>query len=140
MRFDFAARLFTIVFASALPWAVHAAEAAKVPGAKADASSLARGKYLVTIGGCNDCHTAGYAMTNGKVPEKDWLAGDRLGWRGPWGTACAVTDCRQSGNRQERRIFPPPEVAAVEVLYNLFPVPDNKRIKSIDCLCGTKYA
>ena len=90
MRFDFAARLFTIVFASALPWAVHAAEAAKAPGAKADASSLARGKYLVTIGGCNDCHTAGYAMTNGKVPEKDWLAGDRLGWRGPWGTTYAV--------------------------------------------------
>jgi mono/diheme cytochrome c family protein len=90
MRFDFAARLITIVFAGALPWAIHAAEAAKPPGAKANASSLARGKYLVTISGCNDCHTAGYAMTNGKVPEKDWLAGDRLGWRGPWGTTYAV--------------------------------------------------
>jgi hypothetical protein len=25
----------------------------------------------------------------GKVPEKDWLTGDRLGWRGPWGTTYA---------------------------------------------------
>jgi mono/diheme cytochrome c family protein len=90
MRFDFAARLIAIVFAGVLPLTVHAAEAAKPPGAKADASSLARGKYLVVIGGCNDCHTAGYAMTNGKVPEKDWLAGDKLGWRGPWGTTYAV--------------------------------------------------
>ena len=90
MRFDFAARLIVVILVGALPLAVHAAEAAKAPGAKADASSLARGKYLVTIAGCNDCHTAGYAMTNGKAPEKDWLAGDRLGWRGPWGTTYAV--------------------------------------------------
>jgi mono/diheme cytochrome c family protein len=45
-----------------------------------------RGRYLVTITGCNDCHTPGYAETNGKVAEKQWLTGDRLGWRGPWGT------------------------------------------------------
>ncbi|HEV8553105.1 MAG TPA: cytochrome C [Casimicrobiaceae bacterium] len=90
MRFGFATRLITIVFAGALPLTVLAAEAAKPPAAKADASSLARGKYLVVIGGCNDCHTAVYAMTNGKVPEKDWLMGDKLGWRGPWGTTYAV--------------------------------------------------
>jgi len=46
----------------------------------------ARGRYLVKIAGCNDCHTAGYAETAGEIPEKDWLTGDRLGWRGPWGT------------------------------------------------------
>jgi hypothetical protein len=45
-----------------------------------------RGKYLVQIAGCNDCHTAGYAQTNGKVDERQWLTGDKLGWRGPWGT------------------------------------------------------
>jgi len=45
-----------------------------------------RGRYVVKIGGCNDCHTAGYAPTGGKVPEKEWLTGDLLGWRGPWGT------------------------------------------------------
>ena len=45
-----------------------------------------RGRYLVIISGCNDCHTAGYADAAGKIPEKDWLTGDRIGWRGPWGT------------------------------------------------------
>jgi mono/diheme cytochrome c family protein len=50
------------------------------------AAQLARGNYLVRIGGCNDCHTPGYAMTDGKTPEAQWLVGDRLGWRGPWGT------------------------------------------------------
>lgn len=54
--------------------------------ASADEASVARGRYLATIGGCNDCHTAGFAPSGGKVPEKDWLLGDTLGWRGPWGT------------------------------------------------------
>ena len=49
----------------------------------------ARGRYLVRITGCNDCHTAGFAMSNGATPEKDWLAGDALGWQGPWGTTYA---------------------------------------------------
>ncbi len=50
---------------------------------------VARGRYLVEIGGCNDCHTAGYAMSSGKVPAKQWLMGDQLGWQGPWGTTYA---------------------------------------------------
>lgn len=45
-----------------------------------------RGKYLVQVGGCNDCHTPGYAFSDGKVDEMNWLIGDALGWRGPWGT------------------------------------------------------
>jgi mono/diheme cytochrome c family protein len=45
-----------------------------------------RGRYIVQIGGCNDCHTAGYAPSGGKVPEAQWLTGDTLGWHGPWGT------------------------------------------------------
>ena len=56
---------------------------------KAD-HELARGRYVVQIGGCNDCHTPGYAMSGGKVPEKDWLVGDQLGWRGAWGTTYPV--------------------------------------------------
>ena len=49
----------------------------------------ARGKYLVQIAGCNDCHTAGYALANGQVDESQWMTGDALGWRGPWGTTYA---------------------------------------------------
>jgi len=55
----------------------------------ADATSVEHGRYLVRIAGCNDCHTAGYAPSGGKVPEKEWLKGDALGWRGPWGTTYA---------------------------------------------------
>jgi len=47
---------------------------------------IERGEYLVKIAGCNDCHTPGYATSGGKVPESQWLTGDKLGWRGPWGT------------------------------------------------------
>ena len=49
-----------------------------------------RGRYLIRIAGCNDCHTANYPQAGGKVPEKEWLTGDALGWRGPWGTTYAV--------------------------------------------------
>ena len=52
---------------------------------KAD-PQVERGRYLVKITGCNDCHTPNYPQTGGKVPESEWLTGDALGWRGPWGT------------------------------------------------------
>ncbi len=51
---------------------------------------VALGRYLVQTTGCNDCHTAGYAASSGRVAEKDWLTGDSLGWRGPWGTSYAT--------------------------------------------------
>jgi mono/diheme cytochrome c family protein len=51
-----------------------------------DQPSVERGRYLAVIAGCNDCHTPGYIQSAGKVPEKQWLMGDKLGWRGPWGT------------------------------------------------------
>jgi len=50
---------------------------------------VTRGRYLVQVAGCNDCHTAGYAESGGKVAESQWLLGDRLGWQGPWGTTYA---------------------------------------------------
>ena len=59
-----------------------ASAASKAPAKKDDG----RGRYLVIIAGCNDCHTPGYADAAGKIPEKEWLTGDRIGWRGPWGT------------------------------------------------------
>lgn len=55
-----------------------------------DTTLLARGKYIVQIGGCNDCHTAGFAAGGATTPEAQWLAGDSLGFRGPWGTTYAL--------------------------------------------------
>jgi mono/diheme cytochrome c family protein len=48
--------------------------------------SVGRGRYLVQIGGCNDCHTPDYMAKAGDVPEDRWLVGTSLGFNGPWGT------------------------------------------------------
>ncbi|MGE0582716.1 MAG: cytochrome C [Steroidobacteraceae bacterium] len=63
---------------------------AAASNADRSAEQVRRGRYLVQIAGCNDCHTAGYAQGGGKVPEKDWLTGDSLGWSGPWGTTYGI--------------------------------------------------
>ncbi|MBN9206204.1 MAG: c-type cytochrome [Methylibium petroleiphilum] len=52
--------------------------------------AVALGRYLVQTAGCNDCHTAGYNEAAGKLAESQWLIGDTLGWRGPWGTTYAT--------------------------------------------------
>lgn len=54
--------------------------------AKSREDEIQRGRYLVKTIGCNDCHTPFFGMKNGDVPEKDWLIGDQVGWKGPWGT------------------------------------------------------
>lgn len=64
-------------------WSVAAAAAQ--PAAQTEA--LQRGPYLVQIGGCNDCHTAGYAEQAGAIPEAEWLKGTAVGFQGPRGTS-----------------------------------------------------
>jgi mono/diheme cytochrome c family protein len=64
--------------------AVAAADAARRDAA--EQKMIDRGRYIAKIAGCNDCHTPGYAQSSGQVPEAQWLTGDALGWRGPWGT------------------------------------------------------
>ncbi|MBL0420657.1 cytochrome C [Ramlibacter sp. AW1] len=54
--------------------------------APGDRGSIERGRYLAKIAGCNDCHTPNYGQSGGKVPEAQWLTGDKLGFRGAWGT------------------------------------------------------
>ena len=64
--------------------------ATTVQAAPDRAGEIARGRYVVVLGGCNDCHTEAYAPQAGKVPERDWLLGSRLGYQGPWGTTYAT--------------------------------------------------
>ena len=49
--------------------------------ALADDPQIARGKYLVTIGGCNDCHTPGYFF--GRPDMSRFLAGSDVGFEIP---------------------------------------------------------
>jgi mono/diheme cytochrome c family protein len=60
------------------------------PGHAADQSPVERGRYLVQIGGCNDCHTPGYAEKAGNVPATEWLTGAPVGFQGAWGTSYAA--------------------------------------------------
>lgn len=83
-----------------------------------DGDAVARGEYLVRVGGCNDCHTAGYAERQGEVPTAQWLTGSPLGYHGPWGTTYAsnlrlrmqeMTEAQwlaYSGNLRTRPIMP----------------------------------
>jgi len=86
--------------------------AAAAPAFAADTDKVARGKYLVTISGCNDCHTpwkmgpSGPApdmsrMLSGhpeslamppapQLPQGPWLvtaAATNTAWSGPWGVS-----------------------------------------------------
>jgi mono/diheme cytochrome c family protein len=78
--------LLCLLFLSALSLVgLPAARAGLTAPAPGD-PDVERGRYLVRVSGCNDCHTPGYIMNDGNVPEAQWLTGDNFGWRGPWGT------------------------------------------------------
>jgi len=49
-------------------------------------TELDAGRYLVLLGGCNDCHTSNWAESGGTLPEADRLTGVPVGFKGPWGT------------------------------------------------------
>ncbi len=71
---------------AALTLAFAAADSATAADAKYDSASVARGRYLVTVSGCNDCHTPGGMEKGPAVPEALWLTGLPIGFQGPWGT------------------------------------------------------
>ena len=77
-------------FARALLAALACAAGTGAAWASGKADDIARGRYLIVISGCNDCHTPGYIPAEGRVDEKLWLTGDTLGWSGPWGTTYAT--------------------------------------------------
>jgi len=51
---------------------------AAVQTAKADPAQVERGRYLVMLGGCNDCHTPGYFL--GKPDFERALSGSEVGF------------------------------------------------------------
>jgi mono/diheme cytochrome c family protein len=57
-----------------------AAAATQLPHARAE-STIDRGKYLVTFGGCNDCHTPGYFF--GKPDMAKYLGGSEVAFEIP---------------------------------------------------------
>lgn len=93
--------------------ALASAVAAPAVAGEDAGAKLARGKYLVTIGACNDCHTPWKEGPNGPeldtsrtlsghpesfvitapatgVPAGPWLvaaAGTNTAWSGPWGVS-----------------------------------------------------
>jgi mono/diheme cytochrome c family protein len=57
----------------------------------ATAGDVERGRYLVQIGSCNECHTSGYGAAQGRLPEARWLTGSPLPYQGPAGTVYATS-------------------------------------------------
>ncbi len=61
--------------------------AAPAKAGKPSAAKIARGKYLVSVIGCNDCHTPGTFY--GAPDMSRFLSGSEMGWEGPWGVVYA---------------------------------------------------
>jgi mono/diheme cytochrome c family protein len=101
-----------------------AASIASPAAAQSNKAQIARGKYLVEFGGCNDCHTPGYFL--GKPDAAKYLGGSDVGFEipglgvfvppnltpdkdtglGSW-TAKQITAALQTGVRPDGRILAP---------------------------------
>src|SRR5947209_19849072 len=68
---------FRLLFAAAAAVAIVTSASA----AGADKKTIERGKYLVTLGGCFDCHTPGYFL--GKPDMARYLGGSDVGFEIP---------------------------------------------------------
>ena len=91
----------------ALVVAASFARAGDPPAAAPASETLARGKYLVTIAACNDCHTPWKMTAEGPQPDMDrMLSGHPEGMvlppapkmpEGPWQNAFAATSTAWAG-------------------------------------------
>ena len=82
--------LLALAFAIAAAYADADGAQPEIPKPRPDPEKIERGRYLAVVGGCSDCHTEGYAESEGQVPEGQWMLGGRTGFRGPWGTTYAT--------------------------------------------------
>ena len=52
----------------------------------ASSRAIRHGEFLVNYGGCQDCHTPGWAQNGGQAPKDVLLTGGGMNFQGPWGT------------------------------------------------------
>lgn len=104
-----AARLASQVTRRVLPAAFTALAAAigSPPAGAADSKLVERGKYLVTIGSCTDCHTPGHFL--GKPDMTRHLGGSEVGFEIPglgvfYGPNLTPDDATGLGRWSERDI------------------------------------
>lgn len=102
---------------------------------------MERGKYISQFGGCNDCHTAGYAEAAGNVPQEIWLSGSPIGHNGPWGTTYASNLRLIAASMTEDEWVP--FLATLETLppmpwfnLRLLPESDMRALHAFICLLG----
>jgi mono/diheme cytochrome c family protein len=88
MRHRLTTTLYALLAATCISLAPRAHAEQKLAVAGGGATAI--GEYLVTIGGCNDCHTEGWNRAPGTVPPAQRLTGVPTGWHGPWGTSYAT--------------------------------------------------
>jgi mono/diheme cytochrome c family protein len=120
----------------ALRGTLATAQATSQPSTKAKPQQIARGKYLVTLGGCNDCHTPGYFF--GKPDHGRHLGGSEVGFEilglgvfhgpnltpdpetglGNW-TDKQIVDALKQGVRPDGRVLAP--IMPWRALANLSP-------------------
>ncbi|MDG2531566.1 cytochrome C [Caulobacter endophyticus] len=81
-------KLIPIMLAAGL--AAGCSPQTETPAQVTGASDIEVGRYLVKVGGCNDCHTPGFVRDGGKTPEEQWLMGSPAGFHGPWGVTYAA--------------------------------------------------
>ena len=88
---NFKTVLFAAISSAYVPAAALAVD-------QSDAQAIERGKYIVKVGGCNDCHTPNYTPSEGKVPERRCLGPIRP--QPPGTTANAVLGLKRTKGRR----------------------------------------
>lgn len=107
-------RLLLLAAAGAVALGVASVPSSKTSVAASEKARIARGEYLVTVGGCHDCHTPKKMGPQGPEPDLSrmlsghpesarlptppraagpWIAsttGDLTAWSGPWGISFAA--------------------------------------------------
>ena len=96
----------TVVLAAAVAACLPLSAFAQVAAAESTADKIARGKYLVTTSGCNDCHTPWKMGERGPEPDMSrMLSGHPETFalppappaQGPWIVAAAATNTAWAG-------------------------------------------